>query len=69
MKDMLNRLEKLQLIESASQWDTLREIRNAIIHEYPLDTAERIENIAMAIQGYGLLKQMYANLKGEVGKA
>jgi hypothetical protein len=69
MKDMLNRLEKLHLIESASQWDTLREVRNAIAHEYPLDTEERIENMAMSIEGYGLLKQIYANLKAEVGKA
>lgn len=69
MKDMLNRLEKLHLIESASQWDTLREVRNAIAHEYPLDTEERIENMPMSIEGYGLLKQIYANLKAEVGKA
>ncbi|HHH73097.1 MAG TPA: hypothetical protein ENL04_04670 [Sulfuricurvum sp.] len=68
MKDMLNRLEKLQLIQSASQWDTLREIRNAIAHEYPLDTQERLENFTMAIHGYRLLKQMYVTLKGEVGK-
>lgn len=32
--DILNRLEKLRLIESAEQWKQLREIRNAIAHEY-----------------------------------
>lgn len=32
--DILNKLEKLRLIESAEQWKQLREIRNAIAHEY-----------------------------------
>ena len=63
MKDVLNRLEKLHLIESAREWDTLREIRNAIAHEYPLDTQERTENITMALEGYGTLKRMYTRLK------
>ncbi len=63
MKDILNRLEKLGLIEGASQWDALREIRNAIAHEYPLDMEERLENISMAMNGYVSLKQMYANLR------
>ena len=69
MKDVLNRLEKLGLIEQASQWDTLREIRNAIAHEYPLDMEERLENIAIAMNGYISLKQMYLNLKHAVNAA
>lgn len=63
MLDILNRLEKLNLIESTGDWDTLREIRNAIAHEYPLDMEERIENIAMALEGYRTLKRMYIHLK------
>ena len=63
MRDVLNRLEKLRLIESAREWDTLREIRNAIAHEYPLDVDERIENITIALEGYRALKRMYARLK------
>lgn len=66
MIDILNRLEKLQLIESAGQWDTLREIRNAIAHEYPLDMEERLENITMAIEGYRIMKQMYMRLKSRM---
>lgn len=69
LKDVLNRLEKLRLVEHAGVWDELREIRNAIAHEYPLDTQERLENITMAIEGYGLLAQMYDDLKAEVRKA
>ena len=32
--DVLNKLEKLRLLESTEQWKQLREIRNAIAHEY-----------------------------------
>jgi len=32
--DILNKLEKLNLIASAEKWQELREIRNAISHEY-----------------------------------
>jgi uncharacterized protein with HEPN domain len=31
------------LIESTEQWDRLREIRNAIAHEYPADVQERMK--------------------------
>jgi len=41
----------------------LREIRNAIAHEYPLEIEERLENIALALSGYDQLKDLYANIK------
>lgn len=63
MIDILNRLEKLKIIDSVEQWDRLREIRNAITHEYPLDIEERLENIALALAGFEQLKQLYTKLK------
>jgi hypothetical protein len=63
MIDILNLLEKLEIIPSASMWDRLREIRNAIAHEYPLEIEERLENIALALSGYDQLKDLYANIK------
>jgi hypothetical protein len=63
MKDVLNILEKLNILNDADDWDLLREIRNAIAHEYPLDVAERIESLQMALRGYELLKKIFHNLK------
>jgi hypothetical protein len=63
MIDILNRLEKLKIIDSVEQWDRLREIRNAITHEYPLDIEERLENIALALGGFNQLRQLYSKLK------
>jgi len=33
--DRLNRLERLQIIPSAKNWNTFRELRNLLRHEYP----------------------------------
>ncbi len=63
MIDVLNRLEKLEIVEDSSEWDSLREIRNILAHEYPLDIDERVENIALALDGYKQLKKIYIKLK------
>jgi len=63
MIDILNLLEKLEIIASVQEWDQLREIRNAIAHEYPSDIEERLENIALALRGYEQLKSLFANIR------
>lgn len=37
--DRLNKLEKIGALKSVAFWDTLRDIRNSIAHEYPDDPA------------------------------
>jgi len=66
MIDVLNLLEKLEIIEDATDWDNLREIRNILAHEYPLDIDERVENIHLALDGYQNLKKIYNRLKDRV---
>jgi hypothetical protein len=56
--DILNRLEKLEIIESALQWIELRKIRNDIAHEYPASITERIEGINILFDNLELLKQI-----------
>jgi len=63
MLDILNRLEKLRIIEDVETWDKLREIRSAIAHEYPDDIETRIGTIYLAISGYRQLKEIIANLE------
>ncbi|MDF1882574.1 hypothetical protein JHD49_01320 [Sulfurimonas sp. SAG-AH-194-C21] len=62
MIDILNILEKLEILEDLKDWDTLREIRNSLAHEYPFDIEERIENIKLAIDGYKTLKEIYKGI-------
>ncbi len=59
MIDVLHLLEKLDIINSIEEWDKLREIRNVIIHEYPFEMEERIENIELALEGYNMLLSLF----------
>lgn len=63
MIDVLNNLEKLNIINSSDEWDRLREIRNTITHEYPFCIDDRIENIYLALDGYLMLKNIFNNIK------
>lgn len=67
MKDVLNILEKLNIVENSKDWDKLREIRNILSHEYPIYIEERIENILLALNGYFLMKKIFYNLKRFTG--
>ena len=62
MKNILNLLEKLSILEKASDWDRLKEIRNSLAHEYPFDIEERTENIHLALEGFELLQTIYKNI-------
>jgi len=67
MIDVLNQLEKLEIVKDTREWDELREIRNILSHEYPLDIEERVENIYLVLKNYEVLKSIYGNLKRAVG--
>jgi hypothetical protein len=43
--DILNKMEKLNLIENAKDWISLRQTRNTISHEYPFFKEVQIEEL------------------------
>jgi hypothetical protein len=43
--DMLNRLEKLKILENHNEWLIFRETRNQVTHEYPFLREEFIEGL------------------------
>jgi hypothetical protein len=57
--DKLNRLEKLGAIESASDWQTFREMRNQFAHDYP-DDAEL--QASLLNKGFALAHRLLASL-------
>lgn len=67
MLDVLNRLEKLRIIDYVETWDKLREIRNAIAHEYPEDVQIRIDNIRLALSGYVEMKEIVKRIELALG--
>lgn len=62
-KDILNKLERLELIKSARQWINFREIRNTLTHEYPDNECEIIEGIKIAVIAYHEIKKIYSDIK------
>jgi uncharacterized protein with HEPN domain len=56
--DILNRLEKLRIIDSAQKWIELRKIRNDIAHEYPSNLNERIEGINILFENLTTFRQI-----------
>ncbi len=66
MIDVLNLLERLEILDEKTKWDNLREIRNSIAHEYPFNIQERVENIKLALYGYEELKKIYLKLKAHL---
>jgi len=65
MIDILNILEKRDILRR-DDWEYLREVRNNLAHEYPLDFNERMTNLKGAFNGFEILQQIYKNIKAKV---
>ena len=48
-RDMLNRLERIGILPSIEEWNTYRERRNSLTHEYP---ETQVDKAAMLIDAY-----------------
>lgn len=63
MRDILNILERLEIVKSAAQWDKIREIRNSLAHDYPNSLSEKISSVRLALEGYQMLKEIFLQLR------
>ncbi len=61
--DVLDRLEKLELIESADKWMEFRKIRNILTHEYPDNKQETIKGLKLAFESFLIMEKTLKNLK------
>ena len=64
--DILNKLEKLKLLENHNEWLILRETRNQVAHEYPFKQDELIEGLNELYQQTGNLSGIWQKMKGFV---
>lgn len=56
--DLLNRLEKLNMIPSAQKWLEWRELRNDISHEYPDSLDDRVNALNLLPTAAGVFRQI-----------
>lgn len=66
--DILNRLERLGILDSAYGWVELRKIRNDVAHEYPASLAERIEGMNHIFDKLEELKQVIERCRSLLNK-
>ena len=64
--DILNKLEKLQLIHSAEDWKLLRQIRNDLAHEYEDDPDKIVWILNNIFSKKQLIENIYLKLKAVV---
>jgi len=60
--DILNKLEKLELLPSADEWIDFRNLRNTLTHEYPDNEDEIIEAIKLAVVVYNKMITIYSEM-------
>lgn len=63
LRDVLYKLEKLEIIQSADEWIYFRELRNIATHEYPGNEEEVVEAVINIIEAYKKIRKVYDNLK------
>ena len=69
-RDQANKLEKLGIFSDADAWISAAELRNRLVHEYPVDEAEQISRVndtwiaaADLVAAYQLLRARLADRK------
>ena len=62
MLDVLDRLEKLEMIEDANAWLMYRNLRNTLTHEYPDNEAEIISGIKIALDVFFEIERIYQKM-------
>lgn len=66
--DILNTLEKNRLLESASKWRHLRNLRNKISHEYPDSYTEQCDTLNEIVRSFSYLENTLNQIKNELKK-
>ena len=61
--DLLNKLEVLRIIPSATKWMDWRELRNDLTHEYPDVIEDRIEALNNLSSVLAEIQSVYQNIK------
>ena len=62
-RDQANQLEKFHIVADADDWVEAAELRNRLVHEYPMDESEQVDRvnecyvtIAKLVTSYALLR-------------
>lgn len=68
MLDRLNRLEKLNLLASVTEWEQIRELRNRLTHEYPDDPEKNAQTVNLGVEMVQRLETILHKIDDELLK-
>ncbi len=60
--DVLDKLEKFDIVKEAYKWMEYRKLRNKLTHEYPNNEDEIVEGIIMAMDVFGEMVVIVQNI-------
>lgn len=63
MRDILNRLERFQILPDANEWVYIRELRNEIAHDYPLMESDVVHILNELLSKTDILFGIYDKMK------
>jgi hypothetical protein len=61
--DVLDKLEKLEIIPNSQEWMVYRKLRNKLTHEYPNNEEEIIEGIKVSMEVFADIESILANIE------
>lgn len=64
--DLLNKMEKLNLLDDQQEWFILRETRNIVTHEYPFINQDIVEGLNMLSVQVTVLERIFNKLKNYI---
>lgn len=68
MRDVLNRLERYQILPNANEWTYIRELRNKISHDYPLLESDTVSIMNDLFSRVPLHFEIYEKLKAIIAE-
>lgn len=67
-RDQANQLEKLGIVDDADIWVGAAELRNRLVHEYPIDEAEQVDRVNESWAASFGLVQSYTTLRARLAE-
>ncbi len=61
-RDLANWMEQRRFVDDAAQWITLTELRNRLVHEYPIDDAEQIRRVNQSWEAASALQAIFRRI-------
>jgi len=66
--DVLDKLEKFEIIDKSISWMEYRKLRNKLTHEYPNNEQEIVEGIKMSIDAFYEIEQILEKIIDKAGR-